>query len=171
MPIPKDLKALTELFGRLGAKEPESWARSQLDEGAPQLQRFLFLKQAWSLIEAGDDTGWIGQAIQAAEMSPDAPYSDVGAALKRCIAAGADPSDLAEISRGQKASLLFSLCYLLSDSDYNKPPEESVRDIAWALFQIDNDFHPIGVIEALHESVLETDPTGREMRPTISELD
>ncbi len=37
---------LTELFARLGARDPEKWARSQIKEGIPQLARFLFLRQA-----------------------------------------------------------------------------------------------------------------------------
>jgi hypothetical protein len=41
-----ELQELTELFARLGAPRPESWARSQLEEGIPQLARFVFLRQA-----------------------------------------------------------------------------------------------------------------------------
>jgi hypothetical protein len=59
MKIPSDLNELTALFEKLGARSPESWARSQLSEGINQLQRFLFLRQAWSLILREDDTDWI----------------------------------------------------------------------------------------------------------------
>jgi hypothetical protein len=37
--------------------------------------------------------------------------------------------------------------------------------MAWALVQIGDDGDVLGNIGGLHESVLETDPTGREMRP------
>jgi hypothetical protein len=40
-----------------------------------------------------------------------------------------------------------------------------VADILWVLAQVDEDGDLIGPIGGLHESVLETDPTGREMRP------
>lgn len=39
-----DLKSLTEIFRQAGAKDPESWASSQIEEGINQLARFSFLK-------------------------------------------------------------------------------------------------------------------------------
>lgn len=62
-----------------------------------------------------------------------------------------------------QAEFLFSLCYLLEDPGF---PEEELSDLSWALFQTSADGNPISQhIGGLHESVLETDPTGREMRP------
>jgi len=44
--------------------------------------------------------------------------------------------------------------------------EKELSDFAWGLFQLDGDGTPVPpCIGGLHESVLETDPTGREMRP------
>jgi hypothetical protein len=43
-------KTLTALFEKLGAADPDGWARSQLEEDIPQLARFLFLRQAWRAI-------------------------------------------------------------------------------------------------------------------------
>jgi len=40
-------KELAALFQKLGARDPDHWARSQVEEGVPQLARFLFLRQAW----------------------------------------------------------------------------------------------------------------------------
>jgi hypothetical protein len=57
--------------------------------------------------------------------------------------------------------LLVSLCYLLDDPGSLEP---EVRDIAWRLFQVDDNDRPAAVIPSLHESVLENDPSGREMR-------
>ncbi len=42
-----------------------------------------------------------------------------------------------------------------------------VRHVAWALAQVDDAGNVLGGIGGLHESVLETDPTGREMRPRV----
>ena len=39
-------RELTELFRKLGARDPSAWARSQTSEKIPQLARFLFLRQA-----------------------------------------------------------------------------------------------------------------------------
>ena len=39
---------LTAVFEALGADDAEGWIKSQLEEGIPQLHRFLFLAKAWS---------------------------------------------------------------------------------------------------------------------------
>ena len=75
---------------------------------------------------------------------------------------GVNTNDINDIVRGKQAELLFSLCYLLDDP--GDLPDE-VKEIAWCLVQIDESGRPIARIGGLHESVLETDPTGREMRP------
>lgn len=95
-------------------------------------------------------------------MSPDAPYAGVGAALSRLRAAGANDQDLTELVRGMQAQLLFSLCCQLDDPGEVEP---EVEDVHWALVQINGEGEILGPISGLHESVLETDPTGREMRP------
>ena len=43
----KALSDLAHLFKIAGASDPEAWARSEVEEGIPQLARFLFLRQAW----------------------------------------------------------------------------------------------------------------------------
>jgi hypothetical protein len=40
-------KDLAATFRKLGARDPEGWADSQVEEGIPQLARYLFLRQAW----------------------------------------------------------------------------------------------------------------------------
>jgi hypothetical protein len=157
-----DVRQLTALFERLGAREPEGWARSQVGEGTPQLARFLFLRQAWRSVVAEDDPTWIDAAIRDAEAHSEGPFAGVGHALKRLRAAGATSQDLTDLVRGMQAQLLSSLCYLLEDSG---EVEAEVSNIAWALFQIDKEGEPLAAVTGLHESVLETDPTGREMRP------
>ena len=153
---------LTDLFRRLGATNPESWASSQIQEEIPQLARFLFLRQAWSRIVDEDDHSWQSAEIAYARENPDAPYAGVGQALGRLVAAGAAESDLTDVARGLQAQLLFALCCLLEDP---ADLEEEARDMAWGLFQLDENDQPVAHIGGLHESVLETDPTGREMRP------
>jgi hypothetical protein len=58
---------------------------------------------------------------------------------------------------------LFNLCYLLEDPGDVEP---EVSDVSWALFQVDADGNPTRPIGGLHKSVLETDPSGSEMRTT-----
>jgi hypothetical protein len=163
MKIPSDVDELTALFEKLGARRPELWARSQLSEGINQLQRFLFLRQAWSLIVHEGNTDWVQFEIARAQRYPDEPYAGVGHALRRCVAKGASAQDLTDIVRGKQAELLFNLCYLLGDPSF---PEKELSDLGWGLFEVDMNGNPIPPgIGGLHESVLETDPTGREMRP------
>ncbi len=157
----EDVAALAQLFESLGARDPESWARSQVEEGIPQLARFLFLRQAWRRVVA-EESSWVHSDITAAQREPDAPFAGAGLALDRLRRLGATDADLTELVRAKQAELLFSLCYLLDDPSLE---EAAVADVAWALVQIDAEGNVIGGISALHESVLETDPTGREMRP------
>jgi hypothetical protein len=61
---------------------------------------------------------------------------------------------------------LFNICYLLDDPNF---AEQELEEFAWGLFEVDENDNPIGArIGSLHESVLATDPTGREMRPSGS---
>jgi len=155
-------KELAELFGKLGAPDPEVWARSQLEEGIPQLARFLFLRQAWRQIVNEGDSSWIDSSIERAEKNPIKPYAGVGLALKKLRARGATDEEIVDVVRGMQAQLLFSFCYLLWDPGELEP---EVADMNWALAQVNDDGEVLGGIGSLHESVLRTDPTGREMRP------
>lgn len=149
---------LAELFARLGARNPSDWARSQLEEGIPQLARFLFLKQAWKRIVPAQDSSWIEAELSA---NPEDPGGGIVTALQRVLANGAPRSDLTEIVRVMQWKLLFDLCYLLDDpGDLG----EGIEDLSWNLFQVNDRREPIAVMSGLHESVLETEPTGSELR-------
>jgi Leucine Rich repeat len=43
----KAVRKLTARFKKLGVRDPESWARSEIDEGIPQLSRAVFLRALW----------------------------------------------------------------------------------------------------------------------------
>ena len=156
MHIPNNLKELTALFAKYGAKDPESWARSQLDEGIPQLQRFLFLRQAWSQVVRDGDEQWIERWRQNAERNPDGFHAPAARAVRMCLEKGVSARELVDIVRDVQAEFLFQLCYLLEDPMFT---EEELQNFAWGLFEVDKDGDPIGPrIFALHESVFETDP-------------
>jgi hypothetical protein len=157
-------KELAALFRRLGAPDPDSWARSQIDEGIPQLARYVFLRQAWRNVVSEDDPAWINNSIEAARARPDEPYAGVGHALAKLRERGATDQELTDLVRGMQAELLFSFCYLLEDPGELEP---DISHIGWALAQVDGAGNVLAGIGGLHESVLETDPTGREMRPKL----
>jgi hypothetical protein len=157
---------LTKLFEKLGAREPEEWAASQIEDGINQLGRFLFLRQAWREIVDENDHAWIEAEIEQSKVDPQAPCAGIGPALQRMLSKGVDPQDITDVVRVMQHQLLFRLCYLLSDPSLEEP---ELASFSWGLFQLkDKDDGTVEIadsIDTLHESVLETDPTGREMRP------
>lgn len=86
-----DRTELIDVFTRLGAKDPQSWAVSEIDEGIPQLARYLFLKGAWNAVVGDGDSSWIEQVIENTPAESSAPYSGTAHALRHLLAAGADP--------------------------------------------------------------------------------
>ena len=155
-----DETQLAALFELLGAPDPNDWARSQAREGLPQLARFLFLRQAWLNVLRPSDTAWIDEALKK---KPSEPGGGIVRSLRNAEAAGVARQDLTEIVRVKQWELLFKFCCLLDDPQIE---EADAEHISWGLFQIGGDDAPGQRISGLHESVLETDPTGREMRPT-----
>ncbi len=150
---------LADLFRKLGARNPEVWARSQVKEGLPQLARFVFLRQAWKLVVAERDRSWLSERANDDQRGPGGA---IGPALKRLLALGASEDDLTAVARVMQWRVLSGLCYLLDDPG---DLESEVKDIAWRLFQVDENDQPIAAISGLNESVLETEPSGKEMRP------
>ncbi len=146
-----NLTQLTQLFASLGAKEPQRWAASQIDEGIPQLHRFLFLRQAWQAVLSPDNLDWIDNLQRAGTNG----HAEVQDALVRLLAAGARREDLTLVVRNMQRELLFSLCYLMENPDVD---DLEVDSIAWGLFAVDAEGRAEQQILGLHESVLETDP-------------
>jgi hypothetical protein len=93
---------------------------------------------------------------------PNAPGGELGPAVDRILAAGARPDDLTTVVRVMQWRLLSRLSVLVEDPGVL---EDEVADIWWQLFRVDENNNPIEPISGLIESVLETDPMGREMRP------
>ena len=89
------------------------------------------------------------------------PYGGVGWALGALQAKGATSEELTHLVRGMQAELLFCLCYLLEDPG---DLEADVSDTSWGLFLLDENDQPVQPLAGLHESVLEMDPSGHEMR-------
>jgi hypothetical protein len=160
-----EIQKLTEYFKALGADDPNSWAESEVNEGIPQYARFVFVKAAWKAVIEKDNFHWMDNLIRQSERNPNDPCSAAGAVLKRMLAAGVSKEDMTDLVRAMQYDVLFSLCYLLSDTSVADYPTDSLPRVNWALMQLNEEGEPIGVIGGLHEYVLSLDPTGREMGP------
>jgi len=157
---------LTELFRKLGAEDPEGWARSQIRERIPQLFRYLFLHQAWSKVIRPDDRDWMTETFGEETEGED----DFAQAIDRVLATGARADDLTTIVRIAQWHVLFSFCTLLDGILLYRVKGRSVslRELTgfrWRLYQVDENDVPQAAIDYLHESALSMDPTGLEMCP------
>src|SRR5207249_8002833 len=95
------------------------------------------LKQLWTeTINPVMQEHWIDNAIRESERSPDAPFADLGPALRRLLAVGATRRDLSLIARHAAYEAVFGTLYRFSDPGVD-----------------DND------VEMLHESLLSADPS------------
>lgn len=156
---------LIKIFSDLGANQPEIWAESEVEEGIPQLARYLFLKGCWDNIVPDDDANWIDNIIDNTPEDSHEPFAGTAHALRRLLAIGANRADISAVVRGMQAEFLHSLCYQLDDPG----AVAGNQYVRWALMELDDQAGlPKREINGLHESVLETDPTGREMRPRNS---
>jgi hypothetical protein len=157
---PEELQRLTEVFRRHGAPDPELWARSQLEEGIPQLAIFCFAKALWEGVISEGDTGWIDQEIEWAKSRPRAPCAQSGPALEEMLAKGVSREAITNLVRVFQYQVLFHTCSLLDGSLAVDLPMSD-----WTLHQVDENGEPVAIIQGLHEVLLGLDPTGREMRP------
>ena len=101
-----------------------------------------FLALVWENINRAMQEHWIEGTIRESEKNPNAPFADVGPALKRLLALGASRQDLSLVFRSASYEEAFSILYQLSDPG------------------IDDDG-----IDGLHESLLTADPSGLDGRP------
>lgn len=102
-----------------------------------------FLKQAWvDIINSSIQEHWVDNVIRDSEKNPNAPFADVGNALKNLLSTGASRRDLSLVYRSASYEAVFQTLYMLGDPG------------------IDNND-----IEMLHESLLAADPSGKEGRP------
>ena len=157
---PEELRHLTEVFSKHSADDPESWARSQLAEGIPQLAIFCFAKALWEGVIEENDNSWIEADIERAKSMPTAPCAQSGQALEEMLAKGVSLQSITDLVRVYQFNSLYHACSLLDGSRVVDAPINS-----WALHQTDENGESVATIQGLHEVLLSLDPTGREMRP------
>ncbi|MEZ6141884.1 MAG: hypothetical protein R3B84_15035 [Zavarzinella sp.] len=157
---PDELRSLADLFRQAGARDPESWANSQLAEGIPQLAIFSFAKALWNGVMPEDDDKWIDQEIEWAKSRPLDPCAQSGPAMEEMLVKGVSRKAIVDLVRVFQYSALYHACSILDGSRVEDVP---ITD--WRLHQVDEEGKDVAIIQGLHEVLLSMDPTGREMRP------
>jgi hypothetical protein len=100
-----------------------------------------FLREVWQqIINPSIRELWIDNVIAAAKKNPDAPFADLGPALERMLEKGVSRRDLSLVMRFASYEAAFGLMYMLDDP--------GVDDMT-----------------GLHESLLTSDPSGKDGRP------
>jgi hypothetical protein len=142
------LRSLAERFKKLGCENPESWARSEVEEDIPQLARFVFLRQLWGLV--------ITPSRMRELNNFSGPNDDGrGGALRRIKDCGVDNKDLLTIVREAQVSVIREVASIL-DELYTLGPE--FEGINWGLFEVDEEYRPTRPMDGLHESIDDTQP-------------
>ncbi|HST60189.1 MAG TPA: hypothetical protein VLK84_15895 [Longimicrobium sp.] len=160
---------LAETFRGLGAEEPEAWALSEVEDGIPQLARFLLLRSVWRSAEQwksppaewfGEQEGLDEDADEADDpgRAEDAEPAFLAAqqAVQRILAAGVDPGDLKEIARAVFLHTAFDAVHTV---DEGHDPEAGDGLPGWLLIELDAEFTTTGrAMVGLNEDLLTTEP-------------
>jgi hypothetical protein len=154
-----ELETLTEIFRNAGAKNPELWARSQVNEGINQLARFSFLKAISSEWLNESEVEWIDSQINYYYGVGD-PCSQLQPALKEMVDKGVRKEAILDLIRVIQYKTLYQACATIDNVYESDAPVSN-----WALYEQDEDCNPVNTIGGLHESLLQFDPSGNEMRP------
>lgn len=137
----EEYESLVTRLGNAGAKDPSSWASSEVTEGIPQFARFLVLKSLFDIGKSTEDN-----IAMAADFDDelDEKYN----AIKDAVGEEKLLDFLTSYSKG----ILHNVVSLLDEGN-----QESDRDkISWTLMKTDENFEPTGqMIQGLHEDFLE----------------
>jgi hypothetical protein len=163
---PRKLEELAEIFRRYGADDPVARARSQLEEGIPQLAIFSFAKAMWACVADEDNDRWIDQEMEWPKHRPNDPCAQIGPALAEMLSKGVSRRAITDLVRVIQYGTLYHVASLIDGSR-----QEDVPIQHWTLYQVDDDDHLVAVIQGLHEVLLSLDPTGREMCPRESDTE
>jgi hypothetical protein len=175
-------QGLAERFRAAGAEEPEGWAVSEVEDDVPQLARFIFLRRLWrgawqwtqpprewfaeiapdeDPVDAENGDGDEPTLVSAShdevpDEDADPPFLAAQQAVRRILAAGADPEDLKEVAR---AIFLHTAFDAVQTVDEGHDPRVGEGMPGWLLTEVGGDLVLTGrVIPDLHEDLLTTEP-------------
>lgn len=144
-----NIDRLEVIFRDLGVSDPASWARSESENGIPQLAIYLFLRLASTPIDSLRTSNEMRDRIRRVG------GRDSLEALKRLLDAGASSSDLTEVTRSMLRSYLMEICFLLDDTAAIRfsgwQNSDDLEKVHWGLFRIDSQGKPIAQMAGLHE--------------------
>ena len=147
---------MIEQMTELGAAEPESWVRSEIEENIPQMARFLILRRLQEEISTWRNNAplWIENTILEAERSPLTPFAEAGSALKRMIALGVSANDLGNIAEMIAFESVFGAVNIIDEGCEHTVTNEDLP--CWILTETNFEGKPTGrFIHDLHESLLD----------------
>ncbi|MDP2344348.1 MAG: hypothetical protein Q8O67_25540 [Deltaproteobacteria bacterium] len=136
------VEALRSVFTALGARHPERWARSHVQDGVDQIGRFVFLRALWGRIVKD------GRFLDKMRKN----QSELTPVVERLLIAGADEDDVTALVRALQVGLLVDLCQLLDD------PADNDEGVRWGLWRMDKRGLPLWQLGDLRLDVLDVDP-------------
>jgi hypothetical protein len=182
----RGVRELAETFRELGAGDPEGWAASEVEDDIPQLARFLFLRRLWRSAwqwklppedwfaevepepqddrpaeEDDDEPTLVSTSTdEAGDEDAEPAFLAAQQAVRRILAAGADPEDLREVAR---AIFLHTAFDAVQTVDEGHDPEAGEGMPGWLLTEVGGDLVLTGrVIPDLHQDLLTTEPDEAE---------
>lgn len=146
------LRDLTSAFEELGVKDAESWARSEVEVGLPQLATCLFLALANAPIDRLSEPRALRQLLEGVAQKP------VVEALGRLLSTSS-AEDVLQVLRWSLRAYLNELCFLLDDTAAMRFPREPknhlLTETSWGLFRTNETGQPVAQMGGLHEVVFE----------------
>lgn len=138
-----ELEILLSRLENAGAKDPLSWAYSEITENIPQFGRFLFLK---GLLNIGNDVEEnLGFADDVDENYEDDIF-EVSSKLKELIGEDKFNNFLKSYTKG----VMWQVANLIDDGNYNENGEPN-----WSLKEINDKDKTERAINGLHENLNE----------------
>ncbi len=172
-----DLPTLTDLFRRVGAPKPESFAESEHAEGIPQFAMYIMLRTFWDRCVSSKDDSWLESRISDTRKSPSSPFQTLGHVIPKMIAAGIPREDIVDMVREIQVETMAQMLYTLDDSSVTHDLEldhiPEVGDIHWGVYlELCDDLghgapSPMSEFRmgGLDACIFYGDPENRELRP------
>ncbi|GEJ32479.1 conserved hypothetical protein [Flavobacterium psychrophilum] len=137
----EEFESLVIRLENAGAKNPLSWANSEVSEKIPQFGRFLVLKSLFDIARSTEDN--ISMAVDF-----DEDIEDKFEEIKEKVG----QEKLFDFLKSYSKGMIYNIIGLLDEGNL-----EVDRDkISWALLKTDDNFEPTGqIIQGLHEDFLE----------------